>query len=243
MGGIMRIGKTTALAAMIAFGAISLVGPAPIAAAAASPAARADVSAPAIIQEVASAGWLAPPGPSTVSATFKIPHISCTSANVGIAPGAYLNVGIGGGFSGAGVSEYCENGQLTDEAYSVINSTQTALFTVNLGDTMAVSISETLKGGTSEKVTDVTTGATASPTGAGGGPTGVFAGTLGIVINGSYLGVPTFTNVPFSAVRIGGKTLGSVKPAELERVSGKTVQLVPSAITGGTAFKVLFKHN
>jgi hypothetical protein len=249
----MRTGKTTARAAVIAIGIAALAAPA--AAAAAGPAAvhavavramaanpvavRGATLASGIIKTDDDAGYVTPPGSSTIKATFKVPHVTCTSTNSGVFPGAFA-FGLSD-FSGAAAGVWCISGQATYEALNFINNTQTDLFTVNPNDTVTVTVSETA---TKTLVTlkDVTTGSAASTPGPGGGVTSTLAGTVNASINGVDVGVPKFKSDSFTAVSIGGHPLGSVKPTEVERVNGKTVQLVPTAITGGNAFSVVFKH-
>jgi len=75
---------------------------------------------------------------------------------------------------------------------------------------------------------------------------GVFTpliGTIGVADNGVPGGVPKFKTLPFTSVSVGGKSLGSLKPVAVDRYSGKILQLEPSAITGGNAFNMLFKHS
>jgi len=181
----------------------------------------------------------------SAKATIKIPSITCApSGNSGIAPGVYLFGGYSG-YSGAFAGADCENGQVTYDAYITINGTQTTVFAVRPGNTVVVSISES-SSKTSATVHDVTTGQRNSLSGAGSDKTqvlvgdgGFFFGSLGLNDLG---GVPKFKSYSVNSVSVGGRALGSVQPVLVERVKGSTLQLLPSAITGGNAFKVAFKH-
>jgi hypothetical protein len=180
----------------------------------------------------------------SAEATIKIPSIKCApSGDSGIGPGVYLT-GPNSGQDAAGGVLYCENGQVTYDAGIEINGTETTPFTVKPGNTLVVSVSETTNK-TSATVHDVTTGMSKSLSGAGNNKTQALVGDAGVYfdgIEGPVAGVPTFTSYPVSSVSVGGHALGSVHPVPVERVKGKTVQLVPTAITGGNAFMVVFKH-
>lgn len=138
----------------------------------------------------------------------------------------------------------CENGQVIYDAGVTINNAQTVVFTVKPGDTLVVTISATTNK-TSATVRDVTAGLSRTVSGAGGNNTQALVGDGGVYfsgIPGPVEGVPRFKSYPVSSASVGGRALGSVHPVRVERVKGKTVQLVPTAITGGNAFKVVFKH-
>jgi hypothetical protein len=192
------------------------------------------------------AGYAVTPStPITAKATIKIPSITCAPSGAsGIAPGVYLFGGYSG-YSGAFAGALCGNGQVTYNAYITINGTQTTVFAVQPGNTVVVSISET-SSKTSATVHDVTTGQLKSLSGVGSDKTQVFVGDGGWFIGSlslnNLVGVPRFKSYPVNSVSVGGQALGSVQPALVERVKGSTLQLLPSAITGGNAFKVAFKH-
>jgi hypothetical protein len=180
----------------------------------------------------------------SAEATIKIPSIKCApSGDSGIGPGVYLT-GPNSGQDAAGGALYCENGQVTYDAGIEINGHETTVFTVTPGNTLVVSVSETTNK-TSATVHDVTTGLSKTLSGAGNNKTQALVGDGGVYfdgIEGPVASVPTFTSYPISSVSVGGQALGSVHPVSVERVNGTTVELVPTAITGGNAFKVLFKH-
>jgi len=176
----------------------------------------------------------------TAKATIKIPLLACApSGETGIAPGVWLD-GFDG-WSGAYALQYCTNGQVTYDAAAAINTAQTILFTVKPGDTIVVSVSQTA-GKSVATVHDLTSGMSKTLSGAGGDATQALVGDGGVTFGGVLGGVPRFKSYPVSSASVGGQPLGSAHPVSVERVKGKTVQLMPTAITGGNAFKVVFKH-
>jgi hypothetical protein len=198
------------------------------------------------LKSINFAGYTATPSTLvSAKATIKIPSITCASSgDTGIAPGVWL-AGLGQPpFSGAIGLLYCENGQVTYDAAIIINGTQTVPFAVKPGDTLVVSISATTTE-TSATVRDVTAGLSKTVSGTGGNKTQAFVGDGGVSfsgVGGPVAGVPRFKSYPVSSVSVGGQALGSVHPVSVERVNGKIVQLLPTTITGGNAFKVVFKH-
>jgi len=194
------------------------------------------------IKDAIDSGFLVPPGPSKATAKFKVPKLTCTSAFTGIVPGVFLGVEFGGITAGE-VQMYCLNGSPTYEAQYTLNNVVTSLFPVQPGDTMIVAASES-SDETQVSVKDVTShqsNEASQPSG-----DGVFnplIGTIGVADNGVPGGVPKFKTLPFTSVSVGGKSLGSFKPVAVDRYSGKILQLEPSAITGGNAFNMLFKHS
>jgi hypothetical protein len=176
----------------------------------------------------------------TAKATIKIPLLACApSGGSGIAPGVWLD-GFDG-WSGAYALQFCNNGQVTYDAAAAINTAQTVLFTVKPGDTVVVSVSQTASKSLAT-VHDLTSGMSKTLSGAGGDATQALVGDGGVTFGGVLGGVPRFKSYPVSSASVGGQALGSVNPVSVERVNGKIVQLVPTAITGGNAFKVVFKH-
>ena len=197
------------------------------------------------LKSTSFAGYAATPSTLvSAKATIKIPLLSCAaSGDTGISPGVWLT-GLASSFSGAFGLLFCENGQVTYDAAVTINGAQTALFTVKPGDTLVVSVSSTTSK-TSATVRDVTAGLSKTVSGTGNDKTQALVGDGGVYfsgISGPVGGVPKFKSYPVSSVSVGGRALGLVHPVPVERVNGKIVQLVPTAITGGNAFKVVFKH-
>jgi hypothetical protein len=191
------------------------------------------------------AGYAATPATrASLKATIKIPSIACAaSGETGIGPGVWLT-GLASSLSGAAGLLFCENGQATYDAAVAVNGTQTIPFSVKPGDTLVVSVSETTSK-TSATIRDVTTGQGKTVSGTGNDKTQALVGDSGVYFSGvpgPVAGVPRFKSYPVSSVSVGGQALGSVHPVRVERVKGTIVQLVPTAITGGNAFKIVFKH-
>lgn len=182
---------------------------------------------------------------TSTTASFVIPTIPCVNgADAGIDPGAFLASSTE--FTGGGVEELCVNGAVSYNAAIVINLAETKVLAVAPGDHMTVTVSETTAS-TTVTMKDVTTGATQSLTGTGSAMTQALVGDNGmhLIINGilqPILPVPVFTSNAFSAVKMGGQPLGATA-IKVERLNGTVLQLAPGALTGGTAFKVLFKHS
>jgi len=186
------------------------------------------------------AGYVAPPGFTSVKATFKVPRLTCSSTSTGLAPAVDL-IGPEGLDTEAGVEADCPANQWV--IYFTINGHTTTSIAVSPGNTMTATASETLS--LSEvKVKDDTTGATEATSGAGGAITTILIGDLGNFSGPNvYLPPSRFSTDPFTNVTVGGMSLGTVNPTEAEWVYGKTVWLATGAIQGGNAFTVTFKKN
>jgi hypothetical protein len=235
----MRMGRKATLVA-VAAGAVTMAGTASIAIAASSMADTA-TSVPKIIRTTQFAGYEPSTAPSTVQASFTIPKLTCTSATRAIAAGVELN-SLGDVDADAVVWLFCSSGKPAYYAYIQVNQRWHRLFLVHPGNIFIGKVSD-ITSGASASVTDVTTGATKTMSGKGNGATSAFVGGIYIfnVDTGAVLGVPTFGNIPFRAVKANGKHLGLSN--SFERVHGATVQLVPGALTRGNAFKLMFRHN
>jgi hypothetical protein len=200
----------------------------------------------AVLHSPDLAGYAATPSKLiSARATIKIPSITCASSgDSGIAPGVYLYGGYGA-YSGAFASEFCQGGQVTYDADITINGAQTTVFAVKPGNTLVVSISQTV-GQTSATIRDVTTGRHTSLSGATSDKTEVLVGDGGEFFGGLSLsqlgGVPRFKGYPISSVSVGGQALGSVHPVRVERFKRSTLQLLPTTITAGHSFTMEFKH-
>jgi hypothetical protein len=234
----MGVKRVVARAAVLSIGLGALMSPLSVSVAATHSVRNA--AKPPIIKTVNSVGYVAGPGYHSAKVTFKVAKVTCPSVDAAYLPGAFVN-GPDFGNSGAMVVEWCHNGQLLYYAQSEINNVFSTLYNVVPGDTITASVSETV-GGTLVTVADHTSGATQTVTGPGGGETSAWIGASAGT-DGAQIDVPAFKPDPFTNATIGGKPLGSVHPAEMEMVSGAIVRVEPSAITGGSAFKMVFKHN
>ena len=231
----MRIRKIVISAAIMA-GIITVNSS--VAAAAASRQGR--MSGPAaatIIKSDDFAGYSTGAGTDVVKATIKVPQATCSSSSglYFFSPGVYV---LGpSGVTGGGLNVTCDGGSLTYQAQVDINSgPQDVLFTINPGDTITVTASETVAGAT-VTVKDLTSKASGTDTGAGDGVTSTLVGAY------ASPPIPTFTKASFSKVTVGSTGLGSNNPVELEMVSGTLVLMAPNAISNGKSFAVLLKNS
>ncbi len=176
------------------------------------------------------------------AATFTVPSITCSSAERGVAAGVFL-IGSAPVFTSALAEAACSGGTAEYGAAIYVNDTLITSLIVSPNDEIAVTVKESA---TSSKVTldDITSGTTQSSGGSGGIATKWFIADDSLVSGSVELGVPTFTSNAFTSASVDETALGSFTPrTEYERVKGSTVQLVPTSITGGQSFNVLFKHN
>lgn len=177
---------------------------------------------------------------SAGTATFTIPRVTCGVSSSGVGPGLFALSKKG--LTGGGTLVACVNGAPVYQVGSVINGNEKNTIPVSPGDLVKVSVSETTKG-TSVSVNDLTAKTGDHATGKGGALTAFLVGTAAISQNNTQFGVDPFTTVHFSRVTFNGKPLGSYRTIASERVRGKTVQIVPTAITNGRGFKLVFKHS
>jgi len=176
------------------------------------------------------------------AATFTVPAITCNSTERGVAAGVFL-VGSSPVFTTGLAEAACNSGTAEYAAGIYINDALATSLTVSPNDKIAVTVRETSAG---SKVTlkDVTSGVSRTSTGAGGTATKWFIADDSLLSGSVELAVPKFTSNAFTSASVDGTALGSFTPrTEYERVNGSTVQLVPTSITVGENFKVLFKHH
>lgn len=241
----MRVEKAAAKAAVIVFGLAAVAGSAPTADAVTSPAPNQNAPlATKVIKTGNFAGYAVAPGPFMGQAHFKVPKVTCTSANSGVLSGVFL-VGPGGLNSQAGIAADCTGGKASYFVYFIINNVRTNSLTVKPGDSVTVTASEIVDGanlGTALRVHDGTSGAAPFLTGPGGGVTGVLVGCGQETVGGTRVGVAKFTSILFKNVVFGRVALGAAGPVAAEMVIGTTVQMVPTAIVLGDEFNVVFMH-
>jgi hypothetical protein len=159
-----------------------------------------------------AAGFVAPPGSGstqTAATTFVVPRISCATVPSGgfqaVLAGARLSTP--GGNSGGGVVLVCPGSGAVYNPFIQINGSSVGSgITVNVGDTVSVSVSEG-PAGTSVTLTDGAQTQTAS--GPGGAPTSETIGAIAGNCNGSGAcsPVPKFRPIAFSAASINGQNL------------------------------------
>jgi hypothetical protein len=182
---------------------------------------------------------------SSVTATFRVPALTCTSTDQGIGPYASLE-------NSADQTSYP---WLLAEC---VNDTPVYLGNLNLagnnsvlgnpvaaGDIIHLSVSMSA---TATKVTfaDATAGVSASETGRGATATFGFVGIGPIYDSSSTLeGVPTFGRLAITKVKVAGQSLAGTTPVKYNRVAAGGVEQVStgSIPTAGTSFTLTFKHS
>jgi hypothetical protein len=154
---------------------------------------------------------------TSAAATFTVPAITCTSAERGVAAGVFL-IGSSPVFTSGLAEAVCASGTAQYAAGIYVNNVLATNLTVGPNDKIAVTVTET--------------------------STIKWFIADDSIYNGSVeLGVPEFTSNAFTSASVDGTPLGSFTPrTKYERVKGSTVQLVPTSITAGENFNVLFKH-
>jgi hypothetical protein len=211
-------------------------------------AAGAHARTPSVINNTVFAGYQATvtAGSATSSAAqYKLPALSCTSANRGITPVAGVAVNNFATFSAAFVFTGCRGGKAVYFPALVIsgnevNYTATAF---HAGNVIKVATKVTTAS-TTVSVTDATTKVTKKRTGAGASSSAAYVGDSDWTVNGTILGVPSFGTLSFTNCSVDGKALAASHPAKYQRVNGSIVQITAGALSsGGTAFATHFKHS
>jgi hypothetical protein len=210
--------------------------------------AGAHARAPSVINSTAFAGYQATvaAGSATSSAAqYKLPKLSCTSANRGITPVAGVSVNNSATYSAAFVFTGCQKGKAVYFPALVINGNEVNYTTTvfHAGNVIKVATKVTTTG-TTVSVTDTTTAVTKKRTGAGASSSSAYVGDSDWVVNGTILGVPSFGTLSFANCSVDGKALAASHPAKYQRVNGSIVQITAGALSsGGTAFATHFKHS
>jgi hypothetical protein len=212
-----------------------------------SPAIGLAAAAPASTRSFAGYQTAVAAGSATVAtASFTVPHLSCTSIDRAIAPSAgvpannYQTASVAFLFTG------CVNGRAVYFPGLTVNGTETDYTTTPFtsGDvinlTTKVSVNRTRV-----QVTDVTTGVTKMIIGTGARASAAYFGENGwFTSSASLLHVPDFGKLTFENCLIDGKALASWNPHAYQRVNTRgTVQIATGgAWPGGTAFTTHFQH-
>jgi hypothetical protein len=185
-------------------------------------------------------------GSATSSAAqYKVPKLSCTSANRAITPVAGVEVNSATSYSSAFLFVGCQGGKAVYYPALVVNGSETNYTTTPLaaGNLIKVSTAVTTTG-TTVQAKDVTTGVTKRLTGAGASPSAAYVGDSDWVNNGTLLGVPNFGTLTFTHCLIDGTALAGWHPAEYQRVNGSIVQIATGALSSaGTTFPTHYKHS
>jgi hypothetical protein len=204
--------------------------------------------APSAVKSTVFAGYQATvaAGSATSSAAqYKLPALTCTSANRGITPVAGVGVNGNTTFSSAFVFTGCQNGKAVYFPALVINGSETNYTTTafHAGNVIKVS-ARVSTAGTTVSATDATTSVTKKRTGPGASSSVAYVGDSDWAVNGTILGVPNFGTLSFTGCSVDGKSLASSHPAKYQRVNGTTVQITSGALSStGTAFPTHYKHS
>jgi hypothetical protein len=182
---------------------------------------------------------------STVTATFNVPALTCTSTTQGIGPYVSLE-NSANQYSYPWLLAECVNSIPVYLGNLTLNGNNSVLGNpVAAGDLIHLSVSMTSK---ATKITfaDATTGVSGSETGPGATSTFGFVG-IGPIYDSStdaLDGVPAFGHLAFSGVKVGGKTLASTTPVRYNRATTSVVQVATGSIgAAGTRFGLTFKHS
>jgi peptidase A4-like protein len=181
-----------------------------------------------------------------VSATWKQPSVSCTSAD------AYSSfwVGLDGDGSNTveqiGTDADCSSGRPVYYAWYEMYPK----FPVNLtlaihpGDTITASVHAGAGGSFTLSIRDATTGKTFTTTQKLRHAKLASAEVIAEApSSGGVLPLANFGSVGFSAAMVNGQPIGSFSPDRINMVSGSTTKASTSALSGGTAFSVTWKHS
>jgi Peptidase A4 family len=187
------------------------------------------------------AGYIFFDAPTSVTATFKVPVLSCpagggyeTSAGASLQgpSGSTIN------FENAYVYMFCENGAASYTGSFVTGSSSSPTltpwtFTPAAGDKIKLKITTgTNFSDTAKDVTQATSSSVSGPCSSCGGSVGGVSMSIGPV--------PPFGSVDWTQVMVDGGTLAASDPDRYQDVNGSDLLIKTSRITGGTAFKNTF---
>ena len=186
-------------------------------------------------------------GSATVSAaSFTVPALPCTTADLAISPDAGVAVNNYKTASVAGVITGCANGTAVYFPFLVRTGSETDYPKVPFaaGDVINL-ITKVSANRTSVQVTDVTKNVTEQLTGAGASANLAWIGDDSASNGSTLLGVPNFGKLTFKNCSIDYKALGGWHPQQVQRVnSAGTVQITTGNFwPGGTAFTTHFQHS
>jgi hypothetical protein len=186
-------------------------------------------------------------GFTSVSATWKQPSVTCTAVT------AYSSfwVGLDGDGSGTveqtGTDADCSSGQPVYYAwYEMYPKFPTNLsLAVRAGDTMSARVTADGRGSFTLTIRNVTTGASFTTTQRLKRAKLFSAEVIAEApsSSGGVLPLANFGSVGFSAATVNGQPIGSFNPDRITMVSGTVTKAVTSALSGGNAFSVTWKHS
>lgn len=183
---------------------------------------------------------------TSVSASWKQPAVSCTSAT------AYPSfwVGLDGDGSNSveqtGTEADCVGGRAQYSAWYEMypKFPVTLSMAVHAGDSFTASVTTDGRGSFTLTIRNTTTGASFSTVQRLKRAQLASAEVIAEAPSGSggVLPLANFGTASFTGAMANGKTIGSFSPDRINMVSGSTTKAATSALTNGTAFSVAWKH-
>jgi Peptidase A4 family len=193
------------------------------------------------------AGYTATVSGSTflLKTQFTVPTLTCSTAQAGIEPGAYLKTPTS--VTGGGIFIACSGGIAGYEALATINNTRSALSTLRVapGDDIVIRVAVSAAA-TTVAVVDATKAARQSLSGAGSAPTELLVGDAAVLSSGGgNLAVPSFGKIRFRTTTLNKVDLGASSPTAVNMVNSASVVQITTAKLSvtGAAFKTTFAHS
>jgi hypothetical protein len=231
-----RTGRLSLSALVTASAAVIVSGATGVASAAASSASSPN-----------EAGYTATVSGSTflLKTQFTVPTLTCSTAQAGIEPGAYLKTSTS--TTGGGIFIACSGGIAGYEALATINNTRSALSTLAVapGDAIVIRVSVSAAA-TTVVVLDTTKAARQSMSGAGSAPTQLLVGDAAVLSSGGgNLAVPSFGKIRFRTTTLNKVDLGAGSPTAVNMVNSASVlQITTGKLSStGAAFETKFVHS
>ena len=198
------------------------------------------------------------PAPTSVTVQFTVPSLSrCSSATGFVVAAPELGNFSGSDFIASGVELGCVNGSATYTPVYTAFATDLSVAlptTVSPGDALTLSLSMTPSQSTST-FTDHSTGRTITESGKGIAANAAYIGTNTIFTanTGTVYPFPKFSPMSFTGVQVSGEKLSSfnastglseyIQTTNGDAPPGGTIQMLPSALTKSSSFKITWKHS
>ena len=199
-------------------------------------------------------GWVfRSKGATSVTAEFKVPALTCTTATSGVGPLVTMTTGTTAAetFNAAGLRLQCLKGKAVGAPVVHVDGTVTAgSHKVAAGDLIKATVT-TSASKTTATVADLTTGHTFTFTKSGKGAPALSEGIVDDALvsktTGKQFPVANFGKIAFRAAAISGKAIGSVTPRVAVRMQtkAKVLQIQVGPISGAkkNAFVTAWKHS
>jgi hypothetical protein len=184
---------------------------------------------------------------TSVSATWKQPTASCTSATTYSSFWAGLDGDGSNTVEQTGTSADCSGGTPKYYAwYEMYPKFPTNLsIAIRPGDSISASVTTDGSGHFTLTITNNTTGASFSTNQHLSHAKLQSAEAIAEAPSGSggVLPLTNFGTVSFSSVTVNGQAIGAFNPDKIDMVSGGTTKALTSALSGGTSFSVTWQHS